>query len=107
MDSVDMLALFQMFAGLSPDELRLVAGTAQEVELMSTFVTPDDYRRFASTRKAVSVPPTRVSRTIWCVEGSSCLRASKTALGGVADPGLCADDRTETRNASSWLFFAS
>jgi hypothetical protein len=45
-----------MFAGLSPDELRLVAGTAQEVELMSTFVTPDEYRRFVSTCKALSVP---------------------------------------------------
>ena len=40
MDSVNLLTPFQMFAGLSPDELRLVAWTAQEVELMSTFVCP-------------------------------------------------------------------
>jgi hypothetical protein len=101
MDSVDLLTPFQMFAGLSPDELRLVAGTAQEVELMSTFVTPDEYRRFVSTYKALRVPATRVSRKPCCVEGSSSLRASKRALGRVADPGLCGDDRTETRNESS------
>jgi hypothetical protein len=33
MDSVDLLSPFQMFAGLSPDELRPVAGTAGEVEI--------------------------------------------------------------------------
>ena len=70
MDSVDLLTPFQMFAGLSPDELRLVAGTAQEVELMSTFVTPDEYRRFVRTCKALSVPATGVSRKTCCVEDS-------------------------------------
>jgi hypothetical protein len=33
MDSVHVLTPFQMFAGLSPDELGPVAGTAEEVEL--------------------------------------------------------------------------
>jgi hypothetical protein len=49
MDSVELLTPFQMFAGLSPHELGRVAGTAQEVELMSSSVTPDEYRRFVST----------------------------------------------------------
>ena len=50
MDSFDLLTPFQMFAGLSPDELQLVAGTAQEAEPL---VDVCDARRVSKVREFV------------------------------------------------------